>query len=187
MGGAKRAKHWRCSCVTCLRFRLEADRYGTSRIPTNLPRSTVGKLFVEGVFPFSYKDGICGICGRSSKREAGSDYPARPLLLWIPEIIAEFFQTDSICNCCRNVIVHFLEEWHVCLSNSSDETIKWCLVAAYYGHWWKMHIVHSGIRWSGVYVQGGFEERECCKTGVSHARRNVGAGTYSNKKGRKYK
>lgn len=136
-------RRWRCGCVMCLRFSYDHD---------------------WGYEPkHRWREGTCGLCGDKSRSTDGRLY--RPIMPWVPDLLAEFLGTRDVCWCCRNVIQGYVRKWKACWSNSPDEVLKWALLEAVLEYFFRRHLTTACVIWSGHKRKGGFVEHPCCKNG----------------------
>lgn len=80
---------------------------------------------------------------------------------FVPDLLKQFLGVENLCSCCRNAISCYLREWDACWSQSSDDELKWAMLAYllehyYNGHWY-MHQLKN--------------KKDCCKSGHLPAQR----------------
>ena len=101
----------------------------------------------------------CDLCmGEPSK-----DWPYI-CVTFVPELLKQFLGVENICNGCRNAISCYTREWDTCWSQSSDNELKWAMLAYLLGHYYNGH-------W---YMHQLKNEKECCKSG-HHPRQRLAA------------
>src|SRR5437868_7124348 len=78
--------------------------------------------------------GLCGLCGRVNLDLFNSAA--------MPQIIKDFFNCESLCWCCINVMTGEFYYMGLCWGIHSDEQLKWGLLALVI-HKFREHLSHA--------------------------------------------
>lgn len=82
-------------------------------------------------------------------------------ITFVPDVLKGFLGIENLCACCRNAISCYTREWDACWSQSSDDELKWAMLAYLLDHYYNGHWYCHELK----------NEKECCKSGHRNEQR----------------